>query len=73
MKINHPPLKRLISEIFWTAGRGQYEAGRIAHYLVEANLVVLGNHIVGNTPIDLVAILQGVYHDLLPKFHTIGR
>jgi uncharacterized oxidoreductase len=44
MKIPHEKLKRLTSSIFAAAGCSTEEAGRIGHYLTEANLVGHDSH-----------------------------
>ncbi len=44
MKIQHERLKRLTSDIFAAAGCNAAEAGRIGHYLTEANLVGHDSH-----------------------------
>jgi uncharacterized oxidoreductase len=48
--INHDRLERLVSDIFGSAGCGQAERARIAHYLVEANLVGHDSHGVIRVP-----------------------
>src|SRR5438552_2949471 len=50
MKIDHAPLKELVKSIFATAGCLPPEAERIAHYLVEANLVGHDSHGVIRVP-----------------------
>src|SRR5437870_6653458 len=50
MKIAHEPLKRLVSTIFAAAGCRSPENERIAHYLVEANLVGHDSHGVIRVP-----------------------
>ena len=44
MRIQHPRLKQLTSSIFAAAGCNAQEAGRIGHYLTEANLVGHDSH-----------------------------
>jgi uncharacterized oxidoreductase len=44
MLIDHAALKKLIHDIFLAAGSHHHEAERIAHYLVEANLVGHDSH-----------------------------
>lgn len=44
MTLDHAALKRLIQDIFLAAGSHAQEAERIAHYLVEANLVGHESH-----------------------------
>ena len=44
MNIDHAALKKLIHDIFTAAGSHHHEAERIAHYLVEANLVGHDSH-----------------------------
>ena len=48
--ITHDRLERLVSDIFGSAGCGQAERARIAHYLVEANLVGHDSHGVIRAP-----------------------
>ena len=44
MILSHEHLKRIVSDIFAAAGCGPVEHARIAHYLVEANLVGHDSH-----------------------------
>jgi uncharacterized oxidoreductase len=50
MRIAAAPLKRLVATIFQSAGCREQEAERIAHYLVEANLVGHDSHGVIRVP-----------------------
>jgi uncharacterized oxidoreductase len=50
MTIDHPTLKQLVMDIFAAAGSHHHEAERIAHYLVEANLVEHDSHGVIQVP-----------------------
>jgi uncharacterized oxidoreductase len=50
MNVHSEPLKRLVAAIFARAGCPSEEAGRIAHYLVEANLVGHDSHGVIRVP-----------------------
>ena len=50
MTIDETTLKRLVRDIFAAAGSHQHEAERIAHYLVEANLVGHDSHGVIQVP-----------------------
>ena len=50
MTIDHATLKKLVLEVFAAAGSHHHEAERIAHYLVEANLVGHDSHGVIQVP-----------------------
>ena len=50
MTIDHATLKKLVRDIFTAAGSHHHEAERIAHYLVEANLVGHDSHGVIQVP-----------------------
>ena len=50
MTIDHLTLKQLVQKIFSAAGSHAHEAGRIAHYLIEANLVGHESHGVIRVP-----------------------
>jgi hydroxycarboxylate dehydrogenase B len=59
MKINHERLKDLVSSIFAAAGCNASEAERIAHYLVESNLVGHDSHGVIRVPIYIQWLRAG--------------
>ena len=50
MILSHDRLERIVSDIFAAAGCGPAEHERIAHYLVEANLVGHDSHGVIRVP-----------------------
>ena len=50
MRVRHEPLGRLVRAVFAAAGCGAHEAERVAHYLVEANLVGHDSHGVIRVP-----------------------
>jgi uncharacterized oxidoreductase len=50
MHIHAEPLRQLVQKVFATAGCRDHEASRIAHYLVEANLVGHDSHGVIRVP-----------------------
>ena len=50
MTIDHVSLKHLVENIFAAAGSHHHEAERIAHYLVESNLVGHDSHGVIQVP-----------------------
>jgi uncharacterized oxidoreductase len=64
MTINHDPLKGLIQDIFGALGSAHHEAERIAHYLVEANLVGHDSHGVIRVPKYVEWVRAG---DLIPN------
>ncbi|MCS7269349.1 MAG: malate/lactate/ureidoglycolate dehydrogenase [Geminicoccaceae bacterium] len=59
MRVAVEPLKRLVAEIFRRAGCPDDEAGRIAHYLVKANLAGHDSHGVIRVPRYLEWLRQG--------------
>jgi uncharacterized oxidoreductase len=59
MKIPHERLKSLVTAVFAAAGCGPHEAERIAHYLVEANLVGHDSHGVIRVPFYVQWLREG--------------
>ena len=59
MKIDSEKLKRLVRSIFAAAGCKDEEAGRIGHYLIEANLVGHDSHGVMRVPSYLDLFRKG--------------